>query len=535
MTNNFKLECKNPTYANRLGKIEYGNNQSISNSDYLSKIIFKDECITNGVIVGSTVSKEITIEALSDYQLRQQVVNALIGVKYADTSEEYINMGEYTIQDENTLETAKNGSYKGVDNLSILDKPYICTINDFNNATIKDFLDDLCEQLNLTLKTQSFTNDDLHISGNPFTNNESCRTVLNVICKCSLTFASINPEDGELELRWLDDDISETFSKNEYNNLERNNTYGPINMLILRDPVVGGENVIRQDSESILQNGEHQFIIEDTYFLYTEELRELAIDNIWDKVKGLTYVDCKLTTNLGRPYLRAGNKISIQGDDGNYFNTYVLKHQFTYDGTFNSVIEAPSLTQEQEEKKNSTDFKTRFRNTERSVDKINGQIVDIIEEQTDTSTRLNQTISTLESTVSTVSSINTRVTDVENETETLTNSVQTLQSNTEYSINIINQQLIDGVVKFDTGTGYTFDIEGLKINRVDSILKLILDNNGLVVYRNQDEVLRADSDGVNAENMTVRKFYVQKPIRMEKTKAISNSSKVGLGFFYVGE
>ena len=107
MTNNFKLECKNPTYANRLGKIEYGNNQVISNSDYLSKLTFKDECITNGVIVGSTISKELTIEALSEYELRQQVVNALIGVKYADTTTEYINMGEYTIQDEKAQETAK--------------------------------------------------------------------------------------------------------------------------------------------------------------------------------------------------------------------------------------------------------------------------------------------------------------------------------------------------------------------------------------------------------------------------------------------
>lgn len=535
MTNNFKLECKNPTYANRLGKIEYGNNQVISNSDYLAKIILQDDCITNGIIVGSTVAKQITIEALSNYELRQQIVNALIGVKYADTTTEYINMGEYTIQDENTQETAKNGSYKGIDNLSILDTPYVCGISDWTDVTLKDVLDDLCETLNLTLKTQSFTNDDFPIAGNPFTNNETCRVVLNAICKCSLTFASINPDDGELELRWLDSSVSETFSKDEYINLERNNTYGPINSLIIRDPVVEGENVVRQDSESIELNGEHQFIIEDSYFMYTEELRELAIDNIWNKVNGLTYVDCKLTTNLGRPYLRAGNKISIQGDDGNYFDTYVLKHQFTYDGTFGSVIEAPSLTQEQEEKKNTTDLKTRFRNTERTVNKIDGQITDIIEEQTDTTNRLNQTISTLDSTVSTVSSINSRVTDVENDTETLTNTVQTLQSTTEYSINVINQQLIDGVVKFDTGTGYTFDIEGLKINRTDSVMKLILDNNGLVVYRNNDEVLRADSDGVNAENMTVRKFYVQRPLRVEKTRAISNSSKVGWGIFWVGE
>ena len=109
----------------------------------------------------------------------------------------------------------------------------------------------------------------------------------------------------------------------------------------------------------------------------------------------------------------------------------------------------------------------------------------------------------------------------------------------EIRVNPDNVDMVDkhdlALVKFDTGTGYTFDIEGLKINKSDSVMRLILDNNGLVVYRNNDEVLRADSHGVNAENMTVRKFYVQKPIRMEKTRAISDPTKIGIGLFYVGE
>ena len=33
--------------------------------------------------------------------------------------------------------------------------------------------------------------------------------------------------------------------------------------------------------------------------------------------------------------------------DGNYFDTYILKHTFTFDGTFNSVIEAPSMSKTQ--------------------------------------------------------------------------------------------------------------------------------------------------------------------------------------------
>lgn len=542
MTNEFKQECRNPAYANRLGKIEYGNNQFISCSDYLSQITFEDTCITNGVIVGSTNAKSIVFNTLSDYEIRNKIINAFIGVKYANTVEEYLNMGKYIIQDEKTQETAKNGQYKGFDDLTLLDKIYVCGIEDFSNVTLKDFADDVCEQLGLTLKTQNFTNYNLPVSGNPFTNNESCRTVLNAIAKCSLSFISINPEDNELEIKWLDNEVSETFTKNDYINLEKNNTYGPINCLIIRDPIISGENVVRQDDESIDLNGEHQFIIEDSYFLYNEELRNLAITNLWNKINGFTYVNCKLTTNLGKPYLKAGNKISVQADDGTYFNTYVLKHQFMYNGSFNSTIEAPSLTESQEKRKNLTDLKTRFRNTERKVNKIDGQIEDIIEEQTDTTEKLNQTISTLDSTVSTVRNVQNQATEAIDkannasaDVSTLTKAVETLQDSSTYAINFIDEVKINGITKFSTGTGYTFDIEGLKINKSDSIMKLILDNNGLVVYRNTEEVLRADSNGVNAENMTVRKFYVQKPLRVEKTRAISDPTKVGWGIFWIGE
>ncbi len=115
------------------------------------------------------------------------------------------------------------------------------------------------------------------------------------------------------------------------------------------------------------------------------------------------------------------------------------------------------------------------------------------------------------------------------------NTVEANQTATAYSISVINEQLINGVTKFSTGTGYTFDLDGLKINKTDSVMNLVLDNNGLVVYRNTDKVLEVNSDGVNAENITVRKFYVQKPLRVEKTKSISDPTKSGWGIFWVGE
>lgn len=150
-------------------------------------------------------------------------------------------------------------------------------------------------------------------------------------------------------------------------------------------------------------------------------------------------------------------------------------------------------------------------------------------------TTVNSIDSRVEETYTYATTVKNEADEIAEKVEEVNNTVIANQTATQYSINVINEQLVNGVVKFNTGTGYTFDIEGLKINKADSVMRLILDNNGLVVYRNNDEVLRADSDGVNAENLTVRKFYVQRPLRVEKTTAVTDSTKVGWGIFWIGE
>lgn len=542
MTEKFKQKCKQPVYKDRLGKIEFGDNQTISSSDYLQKIMIDDACITNGTIVGSIYAKSITFDALNVYDLTDKEIQAQIGVIYSDNSTEYIKMGKYTIQEETNEKTAKNGQYRGLDNLRLLDKEYICGINDFTNTTIKDFLVDICSQLNLTLGTTSFTNDALPVAGNPFTNKETCRTVLKSILKCSLNFAVIDVDTESLVIRWLDDEVSETFTKDDYDSLEKNNVYSSINSLIIRDSAVSGENVVRQDEESISQIGENQFIIEDNYFLYTEELRNLAIDAIWEKIKGFTYVDCKVTTSLGRPYLKVGQKISIEDDNGNFFETYILKHQFTYDGTFYSIIESPALTKEEEQRKNSTDIKTRFRNTEISVDKINGKIVSIVEEQNDTTSKVNQTIVDLDGTKSTISNITTKINNdyynkeqidninisTEQTVEQIKKTIETNTTATNLQITFLQEQLSNGVTKVITETGYKFDKDGLSISKSGEAMRSLLDNDGLVVFRDNVEMLTVRSNGVETENLKVRTYFtIGQYTRVEDYKN-------GTGFFHIG-
>lgn len=413
MTDKFRQECKNFANANRLGKIEYGDNQVISDSDFLQSLTIEDSCITNGVINGTISSKLSKFTTLDNYQITNNEYDVQIGVKYDDNSTEYIKMGKYLLQDQTNEKTTKTGEFQGLDILSNLNEKYICNITDFTNKTIKELLIDALTQSNIQLATTSFTNDNIPITGNPFTNGETRRDVVNAILKITLNFATIDFDDNKLYLKWLDDEVSETITKDDYSSLEKNNVYGPINCLVLRMSDVEGENVVRQDEQSISINGENQFIIEDDYFLITEDLRNTYIDNLWNKINGFTYVDCKITSATGKPYLKVGNKISVQDDDETYFQTYILKHTFTYDGTFQSVIESPALTKEEEKTKNIQTLKDFKKLTQLKVDKVNQKINAVASSTDENSKKISEVELSLEKMSSTISSTTKTIKDLE--------------------------------------------------------------------------------------------------------------------------
>lgn len=74
----------------------------------------------------------------------------------------------------------------------------------------------------------------------------------------------------------------------------------------------------------------------------------------------------------------------------------------------------------------------------------------------------------------------------------------------------------DGVKKVQTGMGYTFDDRGLQISSQNSGISNLLDHSGMYVKNNQDTLLQANDDGVQAINITVRNYLtVGKHARFE--------------------
>ncbi len=72
----------------------------------------------------------------------------------------------------------------------------------------------------------------------------------------------------------------------------------------------------------------------------------------------------------------------------------------------------------------------------------------------------------------------------------------------------IQNQLINGTNKVSTTTGYTFDENGLNISKTDSEMKTQITEDGMKIYKNDDIMLTANNQGVDAKNLHATTYLI---------------------------
>ena len=439
-SNNFINECKNGAYCNRYGKLEF-DGLTITEDNQLVDFSIESGCYDNGDIIGNTYVKKIKanlLDSITD-DLVDKDFDVSVGAKFlvnnVETTE-YVDLGTYTVEKPTDTQTENRTSLIGYSQLlDNLDKPYTTELDYENDTiTIADVYEELCDNLGLTPESLIFTNSTIEVEENPFANGEKNRDVLRSIEKTSCSFVDIDPTTNEISLKWLSSNLDYTFTLDDYSSLEGGKVvYGPINSLIIRNSEVESENVSISDQESIEEYGEHQFVIMEDYFLYDATKRQAAIQDIWAKVHNLTYVDCKLTTLTGKPFLNVGNKIRVYTDENNYFDTYILKHKFTFNGAFMSEIESPVLTQQEVQTKQDVSLGEKLRNTQIVVNKQEGTISSIV---TQTENLNNQVQQNNESITNTNSNINNVNDDLQQYKQTV--ATQFTQTNQDFTFQFNN-------------------------------------------------------------------------------------------------
>lgn len=481
---NFINECKKRANANRLGKIIVDGN-TISNSDNLQSFSINSGCYVDGNIIGSVVVKKLNANFIATPEtidLVDKEIQTQVGVKFADNTTEYINLGNYVIERPDNEQTVNMQSITAYDSLyTNLDKSYVCGI-DYENSdrtiTLADLYEDVCSlsNLNLTKKETAFLNSNIPITANPFTNGEKNRTVLQTIAKIACSWIEISVDDNQIELCWLSQNTEPDyiFQKNDYSELTGGKIqYGPINNVVVKNSQIDDENVSKSDTESILKNGEHSVIISEDYILYNAELRNQAITAIFNRLSGLKYTDASIISYYGKPFLKLGYKIRVYIDDSNYVDTYVLNHDFQYDGTFYSKVSGNALTEQEIKTKQDISLAEQLSNTQIVVNKQKAEIKSTVTTVNNLNTEINNNYQELNNKFN-----NYATTD---NVQQIENTVETLQNSTEYAINVVEDIQTNGVSQVKTENNFTFNKEGLTINESNAPVKNQLDSYGMEI------------------------------------------------------
>lgn len=526
----FKESCKSNIGLNRYGRIHVIEDDiDIVGENYNGQLVdftIEDNCYVNDRFLGTTVSKKIKVNILNPnntINLEDKTIQVFVGIEINGKLEE-IPYGTYTIEKPDDKEVQQKTSFTGYDYMIKFNAPYVHDNTIVYPIKLSDFLVNLCNQVGLELGSKDFVNADYMILGNPFTNNEDCKTVLSNIAQLAGGFAKIGRDNkvyicslkklpkllrvkdvhnmSVKDLHILPVYMLSTYKENTEENLDGNNYFddfsknqqwGDVNSLVLSVSDIEGENTARTDEESIAKNGLTEITIENNYFLINEEERNKIIEPLWESLKGLHYLPFK-TKYYGYPYLDSGDAIAVEDTQDIQYISYVFNHTFTFNGAFTGNIDTSAMTKTQTAYKNTQEAKSKFKRVERQINKINGEITDIIEFEDETTQKLTehkQTMDTIQDTVKNTKEelkeeikqssddINKNLTEnywTKTETDSqITQKADSITSEVNKSISTAKQEAIDSA---NTNTDnkleeYTTTVNSLIEQKSDSILESV--------------------------------------------------------------
>lgn len=327
-------------------------------------------------------------------------------------------------------------------------------------------------------------------SGANFDGTERLREALNALAEATQTIYYIN-KDWELTFKRLDIKGEAVYSIGSANYFSLD--CGENRRLTqIAHTTELGDNV----SVSTGLIGTTQFIRENPFFELREDLAEI-LDRAIAAVGGLTINQFELEWR-GNYLLEIGDKIALEDKEGKVIAySYILDDVITYDGTLSQVTRWQYAENEEETEANPITIGEALKQTYARVDKANKQIELVVNDVNDTK----QSVATLR--------LDTEglIASVSEDIEGVKGAVSAKMSATDVQI-AIETEMEKGVDKVTTATGFTFNDEGLHIEKTGSEMRTLITEDGMTVYRNNEAVLNANNVGVDAINLHATTYLI---------------------------
>lgn len=513
---------------------------SIIDSSVIISCEFTEEvnCSTN-LTVGDVTSSELSVEIRSTEAIQQGEVLTYYMIE--DGVETRI--GEF-IAEKPTVASRTSLKFSAYDNIVKTEKIFSGWLRDNQGAfpmTLLNLVQSACDYCGVALATTDFPMRDLSV-GAIYADNLTCRQILAWAGAIAGRFVRANA-DGEIEFAWYEPVTFKTITPGEHANTDNlkivddgrgnititsndmkvvddgegnvvvelaniaiTNTDGNVTIAGITLPYVSGglsyetyvtdtiQRVqIKHSDDDIgviypLDVDGNCFSISGNMILGTCSIEDVTAvaTHLYNHLISVSYVPVSIKT-FRTLRVRAGDIITVCDSDGNKMTTYVMKVSVSPSGT--------TIT--------STGDKSYGSNAAVASEKYSNLTGKVLE--------MSKTIDGLKITNS---DLDGRVGSLELSTENFQVQIRDDVDNltkiamTSEKVDIMVSDAIDGIDSIKTSTGYTFDGDGLNIHKDGFDMHNTLDYEGMEVRRNNEKILTAKADGVNAINLTARKYLI---------------------------
>ncbi len=372
------------------------------------------------------------------------------------------------------------------DRISRLDRDLTQWLESLNGwpYTLKTFAQMVCSACNLTLVEDTLPNENWLVQ--KFTVGKvTGRKLIQWVGQVCGRFCRATP-DGRLEFAWYTPkDVAITPGGQWFyykDSLQREDyQVAPIDKVQIKlTPKAVGVSY---------GDGNNAYVLTGNYLLAagTPEALTAVAERLHEILKTVTYTPCRLVMPADLA-VEAGDIVQVTDYNGKTFSAYIMAK--TQNGQRQTLESTGSALRDNVVQTNNSQYED-----------LQGSILEL---QADAeglrveNRGQNEKLSKLELSVE---GIKTKVTAQETDLEQVTNRVSMAEQTAEGISLRVRSIVENGTDRVITSAGYTFDETGLTVRKSGKQIKTQITEDGMIVYKNGNAVLTANSEGVNAVDL----------------------------------
>ena len=341
--------------------------------------------------------------------------------------------------------------------------------------TIREFATICAASLGLPFAVENVNDtsfDTVFEAGANFSGNETIRSALNAIAEATQTIYYIN-SNWELVFKRLDrdGDALYTIDKDKYISLKNGGSH--LLGKVVHTTELGDSVAVIEPAAT--ETGDTQYVRDNPFWELREDIGTL-VENAQTAIGGISINEFNCDW-LGNYLLEIGDKINFVAEDNSIFTSYLCDDAITFNGILSQITKWEYGKNDNETAANPTSLGEALNQTFARVDKANKKITLLVSE------------------------VNANKFVTENELQTIIEKQTSLTQTAEDITLRVESIETTGATKVKTGTGFTFDEEGLRISKDNSGIENLMDNTGMYVKQDGTEVLSANEKGVKAKDL----------------------------------